>query len=184
MILRNVEFKPYNGTDVILWTIGITLSVVSIVYAILAYHFSSKSNKLLQEHIRKTWLVTETDKIFFKNLKAIKRACTHTISNLSSSTDITFNDYFIFSSGTRINHISKDTIELFKKTKFSEIVEEYLIGKETCDKFFFEVMDIRKLSSRSKETMSEKTIEDMIEYNSKVIDFCSNILRKYTDITT
>lgn len=51
---RQIVANDYNIIDVILWSFGLALSVISILYSVLAYHFSSKSTRLLQEHIEKT----------------------------------------------------------------------------------------------------------------------------------
>lgn len=180
---RAIEWKDYNTIDVILWTFGLFLSVVSILYSILAYHFSSKSTKLLQEHIKKTWLIAETDKFFFNNMKLLKRSCTSTIVHLKEIKEMTYEKYALISSGTRVIHINKESVEIFKSTKFKEIVEYYQQEKEKFDVMFFESIDINKITSFSKEIIPPETIKKLIEYNNSVQIFSSEILKMFTQLT-
>ena len=86
---RQIVANDYNIIDVILWSFGLALSVISILYSVLAYHFSSKSTRLLQEHIEKTWLITESNKLFFENMKILKRACTCLLYTSDAADDST-----------------------------------------------------------------------------------------------
>lgn len=179
----NIVWKEYNAIDVILWTTGIFLGVVSILFSILAYIFSSKSTKLLQQHIEKTWLITETNKLFFEKMKLLKRSCNNIVFNLKEEKNITYHKYNLISVGSRITHVNKETVEIFEKTKFKEITKYYLAEKDKFDVLFFEILDVNKIISNSNEIIDSNAIEKLIDYHNKLLAFSSQILRMFTELT-
>ena len=180
---RQIVANDYNIIDVILWSFGLALSVISILYSVLAYHFSSKSTRLLQEHIEKTWLITESNKLFFENMKILKRACTTIIFHLKEENNITYHKYNLISAGSRIIHVNKETVQIFQRTKFKGIIDFYLAEKEKFDVHFFNIVDLEKIISNSNEIIDAQAIKELIEYNTRLLHFGSEILRRFTELT-
>lgn len=178
-----VSFNNYNAIDVILWTVGLFLSVVSILFAVLAYLFSSKSTRLLQEHIEKTWLITETNKLFFEKMKHLKRSCNKIIFSLKREPNITYHKYNLISAGSRITHVNKEAVEIFAKTKFQPLITYYLQEKDKFDLMFFEIIEIEKVIANSNDRIPKVAIEQLIDYHNKLLAFGSQVLKMFTNLT-
>ncbi|MGL6124977.1 MAG: hypothetical protein ACRC1F_00595 [Metamycoplasmataceae bacterium] len=179
----SITVNGYKLEDIILWTIGLFLAVFSVFFSILSYHFSNKSTKLITNLMEKTWVTSETDKFFFVNMKNIKHNNNKALLLLKSGNEVTYEQYVFDSLGSRIIHINKETIDLLLKTKYKDIIHTYLKEKKTCDDMFFEAVEIEKITSSSKEVMSEIERQNLVNYHESVAKFASYILGEYTKLT-
>ncbi|MDK2819628.1 MAG: hypothetical protein KFW07_02205 [Mycoplasmataceae bacterium] len=173
----------YKIEDIILWTVGLFLSVISIIFSVLSYHFSNKSAKLMTELMEKTWVTSETDKFFFVNMKTIKHQNNNALILLNSKNEISYQDYVSHSLGTRIIHINKETIDFLLKTKYEEIINTYIVEKQICDDMFFEAVELSKITSASKEIIPYIEREKLKKYHNRIGKFVSHILSEYTKLT-
>ncbi len=173
----------YKVEDIILWTAGLFLSVVSIIFSILSYYFANKSTKLITELIEKTWVISESDKFLFINMKTIKHNNNNALVLLNSTDNITYEDYVSASIGSRTIHINKETVNFLMNTKYKYIIIDYLAEKKICDDMFFEATNLEKITASSKEIIPDFEIEKLIKYHKRVSKFVSNILREYTALT-
>lgn len=188
MLMLNIDkisntVNGYKVEDIVLWTIGIFLAVVSVIFSVLSYHFSNKSTKLITELMEKTWVISETDKFLFVNMKKIKNNNNNALILLKSMKTISYEEYVSVSVGSRIIHINKETINVLENTKYKNIIEIYLKEKKICDDMFFEAVSIEKITSSSKDIMNDDEIKKLIEYHSAVSKFASKILKEYTLLT-
>lgn len=173
----------YKVEDIILWTFGLFLSVISIIFSILSYHFSNKSTKLITRLMETTWVTSETDKFFFVNMKNIKLKNNQALLLLKSGDEISYEQYVFAALGSRIIHINKETIDLLLKTKYKEIMNVYSEEKKICDQMFFQAVDIQKITSSSKDIITPEEKEKLINYHESVAKFVSYILGEYTKLT-
>lgn len=188
MLINNIEqisntVNGYKIEDIILWTIGIFLAVISVIFSVLSYHFSNKSTKLITELMEKTWIITEADKILFINMKKIKNSSNAALVLLKSLKPITYEEYVSASVGSRIMHINKETLVFFNNTKYSDIIKTYLNEKKVCDDLFFNAVPIEKITSLSQDVMDEKERSKLISYHNTIGKFVTNILKEYTLLT-
>lgn len=179
----SITVNGYKIEDIILWTVGLFLAVVSVIFSVLSYHFSNKSTKLITNLMEKTWVTSETDKFFFVNMKNIKHQNNKALLLLKSGKEISYEDYVASSWGSRIIHINKETIDLLLKTKYKDIITTYSREKKICDDMFFKAVEIDKITSSSKEIMKEKEKENLINYHESISKFVSYILGEYTKLT-
>ncbi|MGL5617631.1 MAG: hypothetical protein ACRCWU_01075 [Metamycoplasmataceae bacterium] len=180
---RVITLNGYRLEDIILWTFGLLLSVISVIFSVLSYYFANKSTKLITDLMEKTWVTSETDKFFFVNMKDIKHNNNRALMLLNSDAKITYEDYVASSLGTRIIHINWETINSLLKTKFREIITTYIQDKKKCDEMFFKAVPIEKITSSSKEIIPEKEIQKLIHYHESIAKFVSYILSEYTKLT-
>ncbi len=173
----------YKVEDIILWTFGLFLGAVSLVFSILSYYFANKSTKLITELMEKTWVTSETDKYFFVNMKSIKHQNNKALMLLNSGQEISYETYVSNSIGSRIIHINKETIDLLTKTKYKNIIMTYVREKKNCDKKFFESVKIENITSSSKKLIPAREIVNLIEYHEMISSFVSHILKEYTELT-
>ncbi len=188
MIIRNIQMNintinGYKIEDIILWTIGIFLAVISIIFSILSYYFSNKSTKLMTELMQKTWVTSETDKFFFVNMKNVKHKNNKALSLLKSNTEISYEQYVSASLGSRIVHINKETIDFLMKTKYRDIMIKYSEDKKKCDNMFFNAIRIEKITSLSTNIIPNNEITKLIAYHQNISNFVSYILSEYTKLT-
>ncbi|MGL4252226.1 MAG: hypothetical protein ACRDCJ_00145 [Metamycoplasmataceae bacterium] len=189
MILYNAEVTKvitvngYRLEDIILWTFGLLLAVISVVFSVLSYYFANKSTKLITDLMEKTWVTSEADKFFFVNMKDIKHNNNRALLLLNSDAKISYEDYVASSLGTRIIHINWETINSLLKTKFKDIITNYIQEKKKCDEMFFDAVSLEKITSSSKEMIPEKERQKLISYHESIAKFVSHILGEYTKIT-
>ncbi|MGL5732613.1 MAG: hypothetical protein ACRCXE_00910 [Metamycoplasmataceae bacterium] len=180
---RVITVNGYRLEDIILWTFGLLLSVISVVFSVLSYYFANKSTKLITDLMEKTWVTSETDKFFFVNMKDIKHNNNRALMLLNSDAKISYEDYVAGSLGTRIIHINWETINSLLKTKFRDIITTYIQDKKKCDEMFFKAVPIEKITSLSKEMIPEKERQKLIQYHESIAKFVSYILSEYTKLT-
>ncbi|MGL5520023.1 MAG: hypothetical protein ACRDBR_01175 [Metamycoplasmataceae bacterium] len=173
----------YQTEDIVLWTISLTLSVFSITFSILAYHFSSKSAKLISDNIEKTWIISEARKIFFKNIKELRKSTVHTISFLAKNKNITYKEYISNSENTRIELISPETISVLQKSKFNELIKYYEEKRNQFDESFKQSLNIQKIIEYSNDKLTSEEIEKAISYHRQVLKFTLKVLEDYATIT-
>lgn len=179
----SLTVNGYKIEDILLWTVGLFLSVVSVIFSVLSYHFSNKSSKLMTELMEKTWVTSETDKFFFVNMKTIKHQNNNALLILNSKNEISYQDYVTHSVGTRIIHINKETIDFLLKTKYEKIINTYIVEKQICDDMFFKAVKLEKITSASKEIIPDIEREKLSEYHKRIGKFVSHILSEYTKLT-
>ncbi|MGL5522250.1 MAG: hypothetical protein ACRDAW_03195 [Metamycoplasmataceae bacterium] len=173
----------YQTEDIVLWTISLTLSVFSITFSLLAYHFSSKSAKLISDNIEKTWIISEARKIFFKNIKELRRSTIHTISFLTKHQDISYKEYISNSENTRIELVSPETINVLQKSKFNDLIKYYEENRNKYDNDFKSILDIQKIIEYSKDKLTLEEIEKITSYHRQVLKFTLKVLEDYATIT-
>ncbi|MGL5205155.1 MAG: hypothetical protein ACRC9F_00610 [Metamycoplasmataceae bacterium] len=181
--MRVITVNGYRLEDILLWTFGLLLSVISVVFSVLSYYYANKSTKLITNLMEKTWVTSETDKFFFVNMKEIKHNNNRALMLLNSGVNISYEDYVSSSLGTRIIHINWETIDFLLKTKFKDIITTYIKDKKICDEMFFKAVPIEKITSSSKEIISEKERQKLIIYHESISKFVSYILSEYTKLT-
>ena len=173
----------YKVEDIVLWTVGIFLAVISIIFSALSYYFSNKSTKLMTELMQITWVTSETDKFFFVNMKNVKHKNNKALFLLRSQTEISYEQYVSNSLGSRIVHINKETIDFLMKTKYKDIMSKYSEDKKICDDMFFNAVKIDKITSLSTDIIPNNEIAKLIEYHKSIANFVSYILSEYTKLT-
>ncbi|MGL4183570.1 MAG: hypothetical protein ACRCRP_00350 [Metamycoplasmataceae bacterium] len=173
----------YQIEDIVLWTISLTLSVFSITFSILAYYFSSKSAKLISDNIEKNWIISEAGKIFFKNIKEIRKGNVHIISFLTKNENITYKEYISNSENTRIELVSPETINILQKSKFNELIKYYEEKRNKFDINFKNILDVQKIIQYSNDKLTPKEIEEITSYHRKVLKFTLKVLEDYATIT-
>ncbi|MGL5357894.1 MAG: hypothetical protein ACRDA7_01050 [Metamycoplasmataceae bacterium] len=173
----------YQTEDIVLWTISLTLSVFSITFSLLAYHFSSKSAKLISDNIEKNWIISEARKIFFKNIKDLRKSTVHTISFLTKNEDISYKEYISNSENTRIELVSPETINVLQKSKFNDLIKYYEEKRNQFDEDFKSILDVQKIIQYSKDKLTLEEIEKITYYHRQVLKFTLKVLEDYATIT-
>lgn len=170
-------------TNILLWTFSLTLAVVGILFGIIASINSSKANRKVQDLISNTFVAEESQKFLFDNIKNVVTANRKTIRALKYG--ITYADYSLVSSHTRLHLLSKSTIQMLSDTEFRDVTRMYLDIKDTLDRRFASIVNISNLSTKKK--ISESIQQELREYHQQVIVSATDIIKAYTatiDYTT
>lgn len=168
-------------SNIILWSVSITLAVFGAIFGVQAYRYSSKANKQIKELIQMSWITDEASKYFFDNLKDLIIENKKALKYIKRK-DAYFSRYKTVALLTRMKPFSKKIKEALKESEFRDIASEYKIAKVHLDeKFIKAIEDMAILSSDNKITAGIK--KQLIEYHTDVIKHASLILKEYTDST-
>lgn len=175
----------YKITDICLWTFSFFIALFSLIYSILSYYFSSKSTNLIKDHIERTWIITEANRLFFSNMNELKKANSIAIRFLrSTSEEKSYYKYNLSSLGTRIKFINSEFITIFKTTKYSELIEYYEQQRKNFDKSFLTYVDVKKIMDSSQSIMDQKSISKLIAHHKDVTKWANEIIKKFIELNT
>lgn len=167
-----------KSTDIILWTISLTLAVTGILFGIIASWNSSKANRRISELISASWITEEAQKFFFDNIKIVMAQNKKTITKLKRNKEATYYEYSIQSALGRLIPISKKTKVLFENSEYKEISEIYEMIKKTCDVKFRELFNDYSILSTD-EVVSQDVVSQLINYHKDVVDKVTHLLKQY-----
>ncbi|TCG10488.1 hypothetical protein [Mycoplasma todarodis] len=161
--------------DIILWSVSITLSVFSIIFAGWAAYSSSKANTRLRDTISAEWVVNETAKLFFDQIKELQKHNAKAITKLEG--EVTYKTYATYSAHTRFKIIPKVSQKVLLKTDYSELTKKYIELKKLLDQQFIEQVDLKMLSSQAHIPASVK--KQLIKYHKTIAAYTREILSDY-----
>ncbi|MGL4343407.1 MAG: hypothetical protein ACRCRZ_02500 [Metamycoplasmataceae bacterium] len=182
MLVNKHMINDYKIVDIILWTSSLAIAVFSLIYSILSYHFSNKSTNLIKEHLEKTWVLSEANKLFFKNMVQLKKTNSFIIKFLKNTEELTYAKYNFNSTGTRLELIHFETLDLFRTTRFKDITNIYEETRINFDLDFKRAVDIEKIIANENLVMLENERKKLIQYHENLIFFINKILKIYAEL--
>lgn len=164
------------------WIPAYILSIVSIIYSVIAANSSTKANRKLEEIIQASWLTSEahnyfyeqTNKLFNENKKLIDE---------TFKKPITYIDYSHMASQTRMLPMPKRTYDVMIKTEFKPLLEKYMDIKKELDMSFKDIFqDFSVL--HSSEFIQFRQVQRIKDYHKEVQIKCKSIMREYIEIAS
>lgn len=168
--------------DILLWTFSLTLGVLGIIFGFMAQRNSSKANAKIKELISSSWVLDESQKIFFDNIKSVSMSNKACIDLLQPEKDITFQRYATHAAQGRLIPISNQIMEIIKDTEFRDIAQTYVHTKRALDEMFVKTVggDFSILSSDK--VISKKMKKDLVKYHHLVVENATAIIKTYNHI--
>ncbi|MCP4336665.1 MAG: hypothetical protein GY679_02310 [Mycoplasma sp.] len=166
--------------DIVLWTISLTLTTFSILFAGFAAYSSSKANKRIKETISSEWIVSTTTKYFFDQIKTIQKSNNKVIKLLEQK--ISYSEYSHNSNHTRFSIIPTISKEIINGTEFSELLKYYTSCKKDLDLKFSSIIEFSKLSTKIE--IPEETKNNLIEYHKKIQEKTKEILNLFVKVSS
>ena len=167
-------------TDIILWTVSITLAVTGILFGMIASYNSTKANRRIRELISSSLISEEAQKFFFDNIK-IAIAENKKIANKFRKKDLTYYEYSTRAALGRLVPMSKKTKMLFDTSEFKELSAIYQMIKNVSDERFKEIVKDYSILS-TEEIMEVEIIDSLRGYHKDVVDKLSQLLKQYNNI--
>ncbi|CAM9098654.1 hypothetical protein MYMA111404_00505 [Mycoplasma marinum] len=161
--------------DIILWAVSLTLSLFSIIFAGWAAYSSSKANTRLRDTISAEWVVNETSKLFFDQMKEIQHNNNIALHKLER--ELTYKEYASYSAHTRLKIISQASQKILLKSTYANLTKKYIELKQILDKQFIEHLDLKMLKSSTKIPSSVKQI--LIKYHNTIAAYTKEIISSY-----
>ena len=167
--------------NIILWTLSLFLASFGIMFGIIASYNSRKANNSIRTIISDSWISDESQTLFFKNIKSILFENKKLIKNLQDK--LSYYDYHINTTNSRLGVIPSNVIKRLKKSKYNDIIDEYVTSKDMLDRKFKDIIKDYKILE-SDEVISKIISKKLIKYHQQVTIFCSEILKKYSLVST
>ena len=165
-----------NLINILLWSVSLTLAVIGVSFGVIASIYSTKANKKIKDLISNTFVSEESQKFLFDNLKNVITANRKTIRSFNNE-NLTYSEYLLVSSHSRMHLLSKSTIDVLSETEFKDLVNRYIEIKKTLDKKFTEIVKIKNLST--KKVIPLKLRESLKKYHHLVISSATDIIKSY-----
>lgn len=137
---------------------------------------------MLKDHIKKTWVISEASRLFFINMKDLKKCNAEIIKVLSNNENITYNKYNILATGTRIEFINKETYRLLHETSFKLLLTHYEEKRKEYDKNFRKSIAINKIIEHSTDFLTIEEKNALVLHHKEIIKFSNKILKEFVKL--
>ncbi len=167
-----------NTTNIILWTVSITLSIFSISFAAFAAYSSSKANRRLKDTISAEWTTNEAMRLFFEQQKNIKDFNDKTLKKLQ--TQLSYKSYGTYASKTRMTLITKGSKRILTESDYSDLLKKYVEYKNELDLDFKTIIDFKQLDQNIKIDLNTK--KTLIKYHNKIKKYNKEIITEFVKL--
>lgn len=167
-------------TNIILWTVSITLAVFGILFGIIASYNAKKANTTIEDLIKTRGFDEDGRKFFFDKMKSTIAANKKSIKALEGN--ITYFDYSIALVNARFPFVDSQSIAKFDNSEFADLMKKFLASKKILDKSFSDsVGGLDKLASQKIMSVSKKN--KLLTHHNRVVKVSTEIIREYTLIS-
>lgn len=166
--------------DIILWTFSLILSVLGIVFGIIASISSTRANKKIESLINTSFIADETQKYFFNQMKAII-VSNKKINTYLDSPKASYTGYSSHSTETRFSPLPQKTRSVLLTSEYAHIAEQYKSSRLFLEEEFKKLFDDISILSEKKK-IDQKTKKSLTDYHKKVIAEASRLLSMYVQI--
>ena len=171
------------ASNIALWTSSLIIGLFGLIFGIIASINATKANQQIRHLISKTWIVQETEKLFFEKIQKLINLNQNVIRKLRNlKNSISFLEYSVMASPTRLAPLPKFTFDALKKSDYMQLANNYSRYKTDLDEEFFKhFRDLETL--KSNKTMTKIQRENMLNYHKKVALKLKEIIREYSSIS-
>ena len=165
-------------SNILLWTISLTLAVAGITFGIIASINATKANRQIKELVVDQLVAEEASKHFFEIPQSINTANKTVLRKLRGTKEILMNDYAIMATKTRMAPMSKRVAKHIGDSEYGDLAIHYVNSKVRLDSLFREsIIDYEMLSTASK--INKSLRKQLIKYHVQVSIEQEAIMKEY-----
>lgn len=169
-------------TNIILWTVSLTLAALGISFGIIASINSTKANKQIKELVADQMVAEEASKYFYAMLQKMNIQNKNTLKKLKGKTPVKYNDYAIMASQTRMAPLPKRVEKYLYNTEYADLTRHYIDCKVRLDAMFESSFNGYEILATTNNILKDER-QKLIKYHEQMTIEYNSILKEYYTIS-